>query len=74
MAVLLKGTKQLLWGEAEQEGSPMVTDHCMQGKGDANRWVKQLKVKNKCNLSHASAITSAADHVAVMSMCLCLHA
>lgn len=41
----------------------------------ANIWVKQLKVKNKCNLSHASAISFAADHVAVTTMCLhvCMH-
>lgn len=39
-------------------------------KERANMWVKQLKVKNKCNLSHASAISFSADHVVVMLMCL----
>lgn len=36
----------------------------------ANIWVKQLKVKNKCTLSHASAISFSADHVAVIPACL----
>lgn len=42
----------------------------------ANLWMKQIEVKNKFNLSHASAISFAADHVAVTTMhlhdvCLC---
>lgn len=36
----------------------------------ANIWVKQLTVRKKCNLSHASAISFAADHVAIIAMCL----
>lgn len=38
----------------------------------ANIWVKHLKVKNKCNLSHASAISFAADHGSVKTMCACI--
>lgn len=35
----------------------------------ANTWVKQLKVKNKCNLSHALDISFAAD-ITILHVCM----
>lgn len=40
---LLKGRRQLLWGQQDGEGSPVAMDRCMQGRGDGQHMGEAAK-------------------------------